>query len=101
MIHCTGHGKIDLKTGACDHAPSRQHVAGERNISTRSIASILHPRFLRHFRLFDIIGFGQKRGLLIMRKNFVSVALLEFRKFKGQAMHLWVLVESMLSCIGV
>jgi hypothetical protein len=44
MIHCLVHGKIDLKMGACGHASRGQPVGLDqiRDISTRSIASILH-----------------------------------------------------------
>jgi hypothetical protein len=74
MIHRLEHGKNDLKTGACDHASRGQPVGLDqnRNISTRSIASILHT----HPYAVDMLRVA---WFVNMRKHLVSVAPLEFQ----------------------
>jgi len=74
MIHPLEHGKSDLKTGACDHASRRQLVGHDQihNISTRSIASILHT----HPYAVDVLRVA---WFVNMRKHLVSVAPLEFQ----------------------
>ena len=96
MIHPLEHGKNDLKTGACDHASRRQLVGHDqiRNISTRSIASILHT----HPYAVDVLRVA---WFVNMRKHLsCPLRPLNF-KIQRKEMHLWVLEESMLSCIWV